>query len=257
MNILISNDDGIDFVGLQVLVKAFSRLGDVYVTAPDRERSSNSHHVTIRDKVAISRRDVPYAKEAYALSGTPVDCVYLGLDLLYKGKIDLVVAGINKGANLSSDIVYSGTVAVAREAFMEGIPAVAVSLNSFHAVYYEQAAEYAVKITEKYLAAPDHDQYYLNINVPDLPGDQIKGLMVCDKACKLYYDNHLSMENIDGQDYICVNSLTLQVERDPDDLRVDYNAVNSGYVAVSPMHVDQYAHERVSELEACLRSEAL
>ena len=103
MNIFITNDDGIESTGLKCLVKAFSKLGDVYVVAPNGERSSNSHHLTCFGKVKIEERQVEGAKNAYALWGTPADCTYLGLDFLYKDKIDLVVSGINRGLNVSTD----------------------------------------------------------------------------------------------------------------------------------------------------------
>ena len=121
MNILISNDDGINSAGINSLAKAFSRLGNVYVVAPEGERSSNSHHLTCVGKVKIEKRDLENAVEAYALWGTPADCVYLGLDFLFKDRIDLVVSGINIGLNVSTDIVYSGTIAAARARIIASI----------------------------------------------------------------------------------------------------------------------------------------
>ena len=240
MNIFITNDDGIESVGLKCLVKAFSKLGDVYVVAPNGERSSNSHHLTCFGKVKIEERQVECAKKAYALWGTPADCTYLGLDFLYKDKIDLVVSGINRGLNVSTDIVYSGTVAAAREAFIHSIPAIAVSLESGSLNNFEVAGEYATMIAEKYLKDVDKTKYFLNINVPDIDRDDIKGILVCDRIAKLHYDNNLSMINEDGTNYIKINDVVVTVDYDSEDLRVDYTAVEKGYVAVSPLYNDHF-----------------
>ena len=191
MNILISNDDGINSAGIKSLAKAFSRLGNVYVVAPEGERSSNSHHLTCVGKVKIEKRDLENAAEAYALWGTPADCVYLGLDFLFKDRIDLVVSGINIGLNVSTDIVYSGTIAAAREAYIHRIPSVAVSIDYGKDVDFDTAGEYALMIAQKYLQDEKRNDYFLNINVPNLKMAEVKGIRVCKNMAVLHYDNNV------------------------------------------------------------------
>ena len=142
MNVLITNDDGIDFEGLRALAEVFSKSFDVYVVAPEGERSSHSHHLNIRGKLRYEEREMPFAKKAYALWGTPADCAHMAIHALLKEKIDLVVSGINRGANVSTDIIYSGTIAAAREAFIYRIPAMALSLDRGKVNDYHMAAEY-------------------------------------------------------------------------------------------------------------------
>ncbi|MBO7698294.1 MAG: 5'/3'-nucleotidase SurE [Erysipelotrichaceae bacterium] len=252
MNILISNDDGINSQGLKSIVKAFSRIGDVYVVAPEGERSSNSHHLTCVGKVKIEKRQVQGAKEAYALWGTPADCAYLGLDFLFKDKIDILVSGINVGLNVSTDIVYSGTIAAAREAFIHNVPSIAVSIDYDENVNYDLAADYAVKIAEKYLKDEKKHDYFLNINVPDLPKEEIKGIRVCDKVAIIHYDNNLSMIKENGENFIKLNDVVIDVNYDPEDLSVDYSAVKKGYVAVSPLYNDHFSREYMKHVEKIL-----
>ena len=252
MNILISNDDGINSVGLKSLVKAFSRLGDVYVVAPEGQRSSTSHHLTCEGMVKIEKREIEHAKEAYALWGTPADCAYLGLDFLYKDKIDLLVSGINVGLNVSTDIVYSGTIAAAREAYIHKIPSVAVSIDYSGNVNYDVAAEYGVLIAEKYFQDEKRNDYFLNINVPNLKKEEIKGIKVCDRVAVIHYDNNLSMVEKDGEKYIKIYDVQIEVSNDPDDIREDYTAVKKGYVAVTPLYNDHFSHEYMKHVEKML-----
>ena len=252
MNILISNDDGINSVGLTSLVKAFAKLGDVYVVAPEGERSSNSHHLTCFGKVRIEERNVEGAKKAYALWGTPADCAYLGLAFLFKDRIDLLVSGINVGLNTSTDIVYSGTIAAAREAYIQNIPSLAVSIDSSGDTNYDLAAEYAVKIAIKYLQDENKHDYFLNVNVPNLSKEEVKGIRVCDKVAIIHYDNNLSMIEEDGINYVKINDVLIDVTYDPEDLSIDYSAVKKGYVAVSPLYNDHFDHKYMKHVEKLL-----
>lgn len=242
MNILITNDDGIDFKGLRDLIDVFSQLGDVYVVAPDKERSSNSHCLTVSGDVRIEERIIPNTRKAYAVWGTPADCVYLGLFLLFKDEIDLVVSGVNKGLNASTDIIYSGTIAAAREAFINNIPSLAVSIDSFVTDDFSLAAKWALKLARIYLKDENRRNYFLNINVPDLPEDKIRGVKVTDRQCRVHYDNALSIEEVNGQHFIRVNDCVITVDTDLEDLRIDYSAVKAAYVSVSLMDNDHFNH---------------
>ena len=174
MNILVTNDDGINSAGLKALVNELCKIGDVYVVAPEGERSATSHHISIIGSVRFEEVEMPNVKKAFAVWGTPADCVHCGLHVLLDEKIDLLISGINKGPNLSSDIIYSGTIAAAREGFIQGVPSMAVSLCDFHPDDYGVAAEYAREFALKYLDLEDNTDYFISINIPNVSKEEIK-----------------------------------------------------------------------------------
>ncbi|MBQ2657758.1 MAG: 5'/3'-nucleotidase SurE [Erysipelotrichaceae bacterium] len=250
--VLITNDDGIGSRGLQALVEEFSQYMDVYVVAPEGERSSNSHHMTLRGKVRIEEREMEGTVKAYALWGTPADCVHLSLRFLFKDQIDLVVSGINRGLNVSSDLIYSGTAAAAREALIQGVPSIAVSLQLSMDNDYRTAAGYARILGMKYLENKKKD-YYLNINVPDLKGEEIKGVLVCDRLTRMAYSENISMASEDGIEYIYIISSHMKPSENIEDLRIDRNAVVAGYVAVSPLGNLHVLDDCIEDLENVLK----
>ena len=235
MNVLIVNDDGINAKGIIELVKVFSEISDVYVVAPNSQRSSNSHHLTIKGKIRYEQMKLPKAKKAFALWGTPADCVHIGVSCLIKEKIDLVVSGINKGMNASTDIIYSGTIAAAREAYLMGYPAMAVSLDSFTSNKYEVAAKYAKMIALKYIKMKDNTDYFLNINVPLLKEDEIKGIKICDEVGHVNYNDSYERKTINDKKYVVIKGGG-PVYRNNERLSIDLCAVKSGYVSVSALH---------------------
>ena len=181
MNILVSNDDGIKAEGIRRLAETLSGQGDVYVFAPDSQRSANSQALSIHEDIIIKkipRESFPVAKQAYSVSGTPADCVKMGIDLLRrKGiEIDVVYAGINHGGNLGSDTMYSGTVSAAAEGAFEGKPAVAVSVNSHTPEHFEGCLVLAEKILPFAMKTAGKGQV-ISINTPDVPVGEIKGVV--------------------------------------------------------------------------------
>lgn len=248
MNILLCNDDGIESKGLLTLAEVLSEIGNIYIVAPEGERSSYSHHLTIRGRVRYEERNVPFAKKAYALWGTPADCAHLGLKFLVDEKVDLVVSGINRGVNASTDIIYSGTIAAAREAYIYHVPAMALSLDVSENMDYYAAAEYGKKIALKYLSAENNEDYFLNVNVPALPGEEIKGICICDRVGRMVYHDSYSHSEEDGRDYISINPSYVTFEGDPDDLRIDMTAVKNGYVSVSPMCNDHLNEDHIEDV---------
>ena len=249
MNILISNDDGIDFKGLRTLCEVFSEIGTVYVVAPEGERSSNSHHLTIKGRVRYEQRDVPYAQKAYAVWGTPADCVHMAMHYFFKEKFDLVVSGINKGANVSTDIIYSGTIAAAREAFINHVPAMALSLDSFTSDDYRTAAKRGRKIALKYLKAKDNTEYFLNVNVPCLSEEKIKGIRICDHVGELVYNDIYSHVKEDGKDYIAIGASNIVYKGDEEDERIDVISLAQGYVTISPLGNDHIYDDYVNDVK--------
>lgn len=246
MNILITNDDGINSIGLQTLVKHMSLIGDVYVCAPESERSAFSHHFTFRGKMKFEYREVPFAKKAIALWGTPCDCIHCGLQFLYKDiKFDLVCSGINKGWNVLSDAIYSGTVAGAREGFMRGIPSMAVSLDTYDPFDFNYAASIASKLAIKHLNNKDNDKYFININVPALSSEEIKGIKVCNTIGDVTYDEGYYLEDNGIETFVVIGDTTKQVST-PDGS--DTKALKDGYVSISPIFIDPVNHN-VNNLE--------
>jgi 5'-nucleotidase len=177
MNILVVNDDGIEAVGIRNLVEALSEAGNVYVSAPHIQRSASGHGITIGHPVRCEEVAYPGAALAYSFEGTPADCVKLGLEVYRERGIlfDRVFSGINHGGNLGTDILYSGTVSAAIEGSINGIPSVAISINAREAIQYETAKSTALQVAKADLAALD-PRIVLNINLPDLPAEQIKGV---------------------------------------------------------------------------------
>ncbi len=248
MNVLLTNDDGIDFEGIRILAEVFSKQFDVFVVAPEGERSSQSHHLTIKGRIRYEERKMPFAKKAYALWGTPADCVHMGLHALLDEKIDLVVSGINKGANISTDIIYSGTISAAREAFIYHVPAMAPSLDRNGNDRYDVAAKIGLQIALAYLEEKDREDYFLNVNVPDRKMEEIRGFRICDRAGRMDYGDSYSLKKEDDGDYIVIGQSDVRFLGDPEDLGIDASALRKGYVSVSPMGNDQFSHGHVKVL---------
>lgn len=190
MNILIANDDGIQAEGIRRLAQALSAKGDVYVVAPDGQRSASSHCLGLHDDLVLTEvADFAGAKKAWKLSGTPADCVKVGYDILRKQGIavDIVYAGINHGGNLATDTMYSGTVSAAAEGMFLGLPAVAVSVCSHAAKHFDAACDLALEVFDHAFETKGLGQV-ISLNSPNLPKEEIKGVKVA-KLGTLTYHN--------------------------------------------------------------------
>lgn len=172
MHILLSNDDGYRAPGLRVLAEALSPLHTVSVVAPDRNRSGASNSLTLERPLRANVADNGFT----AVNGTPTDCVHLAITGLLESEPDIVISGINDGANMGDDVLYSGTVAAAMEGRFLGLPAIAVSMGSYEPKYFETAAKAIVQLVEKLQQQPLKQDSILNVNVPDLPWAEIKGI---------------------------------------------------------------------------------
>lgn len=185
MRILLANDDGFHAPGLWPLYEALLPLGDVWVCAPEREQSARSHALTMHKPLRARERK----PQCYAISGTPADCVYLGLHGLLKDRPDVIVSGVNRGANLGNDVLYSGTVAAAMEGALHGIPAVAVSLHfdwtqEVETLHFDEAARIGAQVTRQVLEHGLPHRRLLNVNVPNRP--HVEGLRVVPLGERLY-----------------------------------------------------------------------
>ena len=242
LNILVTNDDGIHSEGLIALAEAMSKLGSVYVVAPDRERSAAGHSLTLHHPLRLEE----IAKNRYSLDGTPTDCVNLAVNGLLDVRPDIVVSGINKGANLGDDITYSGTVAAAMEGTLLGIPSIAVSLDSKSDFVFDVAADSAARIVKTVMLKGMPADTLININVPNLPAKELKGWKVTRQGKRIYGD--AIIENIDprGRKYFWIGGDVLGFEHVEDS---DFQAVSNGYVSITPLHLDLTNHKTMDELK--------
>jgi 5'-nucleotidase len=251
--ILLTNDDGIHSPGIQVLVKAVSRLGHVTVVAPDREKSATSQSLTLHYPIRFEA----VGPQQYAVEGTPADCVILALHHILQAKPDLVISGINRGPNLGRDVAYSGTVAGALEAANHEIPAFAMSLAVRQEPRFEPAAEFATSLADKILETPLSPGSILNVNVP---AGNIKGVRVTFQGRRNV--RNLVVESLDprGRKYFWLDqdlAVTTGGEEDP---ASDYLAVAEGFVSITPLKIDRTNYdlaEFISDWPGTLQKETL
>jgi 5'-nucleotidase len=245
MKILLSNDDGYRAPGLQVLAAELARFAELSVVAPDRDRSGASNSLTLDVPIRAERLENGFIR----VNGTPTDCVHLAITGLLDEEPDLVVAGINHGANLGDDVIYSGTVAAATEGRFLGRPALAVSINSHEPKHLETAAAVAGKLIRGLGDGALTASTILNINVPDLPLSELRGI----RATRLGHRHKAEpVERIldpRGRPMFWVGPAG--PEQDAGE-GTDFHAVRSGYVSVTPLKVDLTRHESIEPLNRWL-----
>lgn len=235
MNILLTNDDGIDGVGILQLAACLNRGNNVYIVAPKEERSACSHSITINREMELeTRRIEEIGIDAYVLDANPVDCVKLGVEELLNDKnIDLIVSGMNKGANLATDIIYSGTVSAAMEGIMQRVPSVAISYDSHDQkdLCLEESWDYIDEIIKIYIKEEKHD-VMLNINIPNLKRGDIQGVKICRLGKRVYKD--VFERHMDEGGRISYRIRGEAVDVDETD-ETDTHAVKNGYISVTPL----------------------
>ena len=249
--ILLTNDDGINAPGLEALRQAIAPLGRVIVFAPDHNWSAAGHTKTMHKPLRVSRAPLQDGTEAYTTTGAPSDCVALALLGILPQRPDLVVSGINQGPNLGHDVTYSGTVAGAMEAVISGLPAVAVSLDSYESHDFSLAAKVAARIAGRVLAKGLPAGVFLNVNVPCLPpGSEPSGIAITRMGRRVYRDVLIERQDPRGRPYYWIGG---DIPGGHLDEGTDIWAVANGYVSVTPMRLDLTAHEVIPELEQTLR----
>lgn len=242
IKILVSNDDGYQAPGIIYLVETLQQFAEVTVVAPDRNRSGASNSLTLDYPLRPKRDD----KGFIYLDGTPTDCVHIAITGLLETQPDMVISGINAGANLGDDVIYSGTVAAAMEGRFLGLPALAVSLAKFNPQYYQTAA----RVVEILLARLQVDNLplpvntILNINVPDCPWDELKGMQATRLGSRHRASPAVRSEDPHGNPVYWVGPSGREQDAGPG---TDFYAVNHGFVSITPLHVDL---TRYSALEA-------
>lgn len=231
MKILLSNDDGYNAPGIQALRQGLKQFATVTTVAPEINHSGASNSLTLERPLRLQDR----GDQVYSVNGTPTDCVHLALTGLLEHEPDIVVSGINAGANMGDDVLYSGTVAAAMEGRFLGLPAIAVSSCSFQ-LEHVQSAVNAIEILFQHMSDfPDKDDTILNVNVPNLPWDQIKGFQTTRLGKRHKAEPVIKSADPRGNPIYWVGPPG--IEQDAGE-GTDFYAINQGYVSVSPIHTD-------------------
>ena len=242
MKFLISNDDGIEAKGIRVLAQSMRGLGDVTIVAPDKNRSGASNSLTLDGPIKIKELE----KRVYRVTGTPTDCVHIALTGLLDRDPDIVVSGINAGANLGDDVIYSGTVAAAMEGRFLGYPAVAVSLvfgEGKH--HYQTAGEAAKRIVMQLRRDPLPADTILNVNVPDCPWDEIKGFEVTRLGHRHRAEPVIKTMSPRGEELYWIGPAGAEQDAGPG---TDFDAVRRKFISITPIHVDLTRYQALDQV---------
>ena len=246
---MVSNDDGVNAQGLHCLSEALCSLGEVIVVAPDRNRSGASNSLTLENPIRVETLETG---KRYSVKGTPTDCVHFAVNKLLDPWPDIVVSGINHGANLGDDVIYSGTVAAATEGRHMGLPAVAVSLVG--ETHFASAAHYACLLVSRLRTHPLPSDQILNVNVPDLPLEQIKGIKVTRLGNRHRGEKMIVMQDPRGKPVYWIGP---PGEKQDAGEGTDFHATAAGHVSITPLKVDLTDHQNLvywSQTATALRS---
>jgi len=245
--ILVTNDDGIVAPGIRALVEIAAKFGEVVVIAPDSPQSGQGHAVTIMDPIRLNKVSVFPGIESWECTGTPVDCVKLATNVVLKGrKIDFCLSGINHGSNASINILYSGTMSAAMEASLEGIMSLGISLLD-----YSQNADFSAskivleKILQKLMCRKGSKPYLLNVNIPNVPIDQIRGIKTCRQAQGNWEEEFMEAKDPRNQTYYWLTGKFVNYDKEED---TDLWALENNFVSIVPSHHDLTNYSALSSL---------
>lgn len=249
--IFVTNDDGVHAVGIGELIKLAREFGDVVAVAPTEPQSGMSHSITMSRPLFANSVSNEDGVQVYSCTGTPVDCVKIGFDELMRDRLpDLVLSGINHGSNANISVIYSGTMGAATEAALYGIPSIGFSLTDHSLLAdFTGAIQYARQIIQKVLALQPEELkgLCLNVNVPDIPADQIQGIRVCRQTLGNWREEFIKRSDPQNRDYYWMSGRFYNFEPDAED--TDEWALKHGYVAVVPVKMDLTDHSRKMLLE--------
>ncbi|MBP5997392.1 MAG: 5'/3'-nucleotidase SurE [Azonexus sp.] len=231
MRILLSNDDGYFAPGIQALADALAGLGEIVVVAPEQNRSGASNSLTL-DRPLFLKQAV---NGFYFVNGTPTDCVHLAVTGMLDYLPDIIVSGINNGANMGDDTIYSGTVAAATEGFLLGIPSIAISLTSHDGKHFDTAGRVAREIVERFIANPIREPVLLNVNVPDIPHADLQGTEVTRLGRRHKAEPVVAMRSPRNETVYWVGAAGAAADSGPG---TDFNAVERGCVSIAPLQID-------------------
>jgi 5'-nucleotidase len=235
LKILISNDDGIHSPGIYALVQELKKIGEVTVIAPLTGQSAVGHAITMKIPLRITEYYRNSEFFGYAIDGTPADCIKIGIRNIMKKPPDIVLSGINVGANTAISIIYSGTVSAAREAAIMDIPSIAVSVTSHEAKHYEYAAKLSAKLAVMAVKNKLTTGTLLNVNVPDVPEEEIVGILLTQQGKSKWDDIYEERKDPYGKKYYWLTGDLIQLDKT---LETDQFAVRNNYVSITPVHFD-------------------
>jgi len=248
MHILLTNDDGIDALGINTLRKAFSSLGKLTIVAPDRERSATGHGITIHKPLRVYKMDYDNCT-AYSVTGTPADCVKIALDELIDEPPDIIVSGINSGANLGTDVLYSGTVSAAIEGVINGIPSIAISLVLDKNRNYDLAAQVACNVVNKVINKGLPKETILNVNVPDIKSIENLDFETTRLGIRKYTDSIEKRVDPRGNEYYWIAGQITDIECNRNkQISTDISAIAQNKVSVTPVHLDLTSYKIIDDL---------
>ncbi|MDD2664559.1 MAG: 5'/3'-nucleotidase SurE [Dechloromonas sp.] len=231
MRILLSNDDGYFAPGLAALAEALARFGEIVVVAPEQNRSGASNSLTLDRPLMLKKAPSGF----YFVNGTPTDCVHLAVTGMLDELPDIIVSGINLGANMGDDTIYSGTVAAATEGYLLGIPSFAVSLTSFEGRHFTTAAHVAASLVERFIENPISEPVLLNVNVPDIPYEQLRGVEVTRLGRRHKAEPVVRMKSPRNETVYWVGAAGAAADAGPG---TDFNAVERGFASLTPLQID-------------------
>lgn len=252
MKILLTNDDGINAHGIHALINELNSLAEIYVVAPDRERSGTGHSITVFEPIKVSTTRLPGVKAGWIAGGTPVDCVKLAISKLIPEKIDLVISGINHGSNLGTDVVYSGTVSAAAEGVIMGSPAIAVSYDSSEKdANFDFTARFTRQVVKTLTREGIIDKETLiNINIPAIDPRDIKGISITRLGARNYENLFEEYKDPRGNIFYWLGGGVLEEEQKLDS---DVYAVQHGYISITPIHLDLTDYKLIEEYKCTFK----
>lgn len=247
MKILVTNDDGIDSRGIEHLVKSLKEIGEVTVVAPLKEQSAVAHGITMLIPLRVLEFNKNGEFFGYAVDGTPADCVKIGIRNIIKKTPDLVVSGINHGSNTAINIIYSGTVSAAREAAIMDIPSMAISVTNHMAKDFAFAGKIARRLAEEIVEKGLPRGTLLNVNVPDIPENEIAGILLTKQSKSKWDDIYEQRVDPYGRNYYWLTGNLIEVNTEID---TDQAAIKKKYVSVTPIHFDLTDYETFEKMKS-------
>jgi len=246
LKILISNDDGINSPGIAALAAELKNFGEITVVAPLTEQSAVGHAITMKFPLRVTEHFKNGEFFGYAVDGTPADCIKIGIRNLMKEPPDIVLSGINHGSNTAINIIYSGTVSAAREAAIMDVPAIAISVTSHDALHFEFAAKLSARLTMMVVKEGMRNGTLLNVNIPDLPREKIKGIRITQQGKSKWDD--IYEERIDpyGKKYYWLTGNLIQADSS---LNIDQFAIKNDYISITPIHFDLTDYKTYSAMK--------
>lgn len=246
MRILLSNDDGYSAPGLEELARVLADLAEVVVVAPERNRSGASNSLTLDRPLALKKA----ANGFFYVNGTPTDCVHLAVTGMLDPLPDMIVSGINLGANMGDDTIYSGTVAAATEGFLLGIPAIAISLTSHEGRHFETAGQVARQLVQRFIAQPIREPLLLNVNVPDIPLAQLAGTEVTRLGKRHKAEPVVPMVSPRNETVYWIGAAGAAQDAG---VGTDFNAIERNMVSLTPLQIDLTHVAQLSAIRAWMQ----